>query len=72
MASLGLALSTFIFSNLLAAFGFSADQPLGIRLIGPAAGLAVAIGLLVFAKGYRLPDSVSLRAERNTGEARVL
>ena len=57
VASLGLALSTFVFSSLLGTFGFSAAQPLGLHVIGPAAGLAVAVGL-AFANGYRLPDQI--------------
>lgn len=61
VGSLGLALSTAIFAGVLATFGFSAEQPLGIRLVGPIAGLAVAVGLLVFARAYRLPDQVSAR-----------
>lgn len=56
--SLGLALATLVFSSVLGTFGFSAGEPLGIRLIGPVAGLAVAAGLLVFARWYRLPEQI--------------
>jgi GPH family glycoside/pentoside/hexuronide:cation symporter len=38
--------------------GGTADDPLGIRLVGPVAGLAVFVALLSF-RGYRLPDTVS-------------
>jgi len=58
IGKLGFALSTVLFSTLLGTFGFSAEEPLGIRLIGPAAGLAVLLGLVLFAWGYRLPDEV--------------
>jgi glycoside/pentoside/hexuronide:cation symporter, GPH family len=37
--------------------GDTADDPLGIRLAGPVAGLLVLAGFLVF-RGYRLPDEV--------------
>lgn len=37
--------------------GGSADDPLGVRLVGPAAGLIVLIGYLVF-RSYDLPDEV--------------
>lgn len=54
----GFALSTAIFGAVLATFGFSVDQPLGVRLVGPIAGLGVLLGLLLFAVGYRLPDRI--------------
>lgn len=38
--------------------GETADDPLGIRLVGPFAGAAAIIGFLLF-RGYRLPDSVT-------------
>jgi GPH family glycoside/pentoside/hexuronide:cation symporter len=38
--------------------GGTGDDPLGIRLVGPVAGLAVFVALLSF-RGYRLPDTVS-------------
>jgi len=38
--------------------GGTADDPLGIRLVGPVAGLAVFVALLSFRR-YRLPDTVS-------------
>lgn len=55
---LGFALSTLIFGVVLDTFGFSTAQPLGIRLIGPIAGLAVLVGLVIFTRGYRLPDRI--------------
>lgn len=52
------ALSSVIFGTILATFGATVEQPLGIRLIGPIAGLAAILGFLVFLKGYKLPDQV--------------
>ena len=51
------SLSTAILALLFLA-GETADDPLGIRLIGPVAGLAAVIGY-VFFFGYRLPDTVT-------------
>ena len=42
---------------LLLLFGRTAEDPLGIRLVGPAAGLFVFVGFLIF-RSYRLPDAV--------------
>ncbi len=42
---------------LLLMLGGTADNPLGIRLVGPVAGLAALVGFLTF-RGYRLPDTV--------------
>lgn len=38
--------------------GETVDNPLGIRLMGPVAGVASLVGFLFF-RGYRLPDSVT-------------
>ncbi len=46
-----------IFGGLLL-LGETADDPLGIRLMGPVAGAAALIGFMFF-RGYRLPDSVT-------------
>ncbi|MER3420529.1 MAG: hypothetical protein C4290_08420 [Chloroflexota bacterium] len=50
------ALHALILAGLLA-LGGTAENPLGLRLVGPVAGLSVLIGYLVF-RGYKLPDSV--------------
>jgi GPH family glycoside/pentoside/hexuronide:cation symporter len=42
---------------LLLQFGSTAEDPLGIRLVGPAAGLLVFVAWLLF-RSYRLPDQV--------------
>jgi glycoside/pentoside/hexuronide:cation symporter, GPH family len=55
---MGFAVSTVIFGALLSAFGFSAAQPLGVRLVGPVAGLGMLAGVILFARAYRLPDRV--------------
>lgn len=52
------ALSSLIFGTTLSFFGATINQPLGIRLIGPIAGLATLVGFLIFIKGYKLPDRI--------------
>lgn len=52
------ALSSVIFGTSLATFGATVENPLGIRLIGPIAGLAAILGFLVFIKWYKLPDQI--------------
>ncbi|MFN8556755.1 MAG: hypothetical protein U0531_05195 [Dehalococcoidia bacterium] len=42
----------------LPTLGGTPEDPAGIRLVGPVAGLMILAGFLVF-RGYRLPDSVS-------------
>ena len=46
--------------------GETADDPLGIRLAGPVAGLASFLGYLCF-RGYRLPDEVTAESVRAAG-----
>jgi GPH family glycoside/pentoside/hexuronide:cation symporter len=50
----------------LLTLGSSAENPLGIRLVGPVAGLASLIGYLTF-RGYRLPDTVTPETLRGAG-----
>ena len=66
---LALALSSLIFGVILGAFGNTAANPLGIRLIGPVAGVAVALGLLIFARGYSLPDQLKTAPIQATSAA---
>ncbi len=56
LQKVGLGLAAAIFALVLAVFGKSADDPLGIRLIGPVAGACALAGYAVFARGYRLTD----------------
>jgi len=56
------SLSTAMLAVLLLA-GETADDPLGIRLIGPVAGAAAFIGFIFF-RGYRLPDTVTAETVR--------
>jgi GPH family glycoside/pentoside/hexuronide:cation symporter len=51
------AMFPFILALLLLA-GSTPDNPLGIRLVGPVAGLSALLGFLAF-RGYTLPDTVS-------------
>lgn len=50
------ALHALILTGLLA-LGGTAENPLGLRLVGPVAGVSILIGYLVF-RGYKLPDTV--------------
>lgn len=59
LKKLAFALSTAVFALVLD-LGFTADNPLGIRLMGPVAAVAVLIGFVLFAWGYRLPDAVEV------------
>jgi len=52
------ALSSIIFGTTLSIFGSSVDHSLGIRLIGPIAGLATLFGFVIFVLWYKLPDEV--------------
>ena len=60
MAKVGFALSTVIFGVVLQMFGYSADAPLGIRLVGPVAGAGVLLGLMLFGRGYRVRERFDL------------
>jgi GPH family glycoside/pentoside/hexuronide:cation symporter len=51
------ALFPLILASLLV-LGSTADNPLGIRLVGPVAGLSALLGFLAF-RGYTLPDTVT-------------
>ncbi len=55
------ALSSLIFGTTLSVFGSTIDNPLGLRLIGPIAGIATILGCLIFIKGYKLPDEASTK-----------
>ncbi|MDY6876773.1 MAG: MFS transporter [Chloroflexota bacterium] len=56
------ALSTALFGFILGTFGYSGANPLGIRLMGPVAGLCVLVGWLIFRR-YTLPDQVGRPVE---------
>ena len=51
------ALFPLILASLLV-LGSTAANPLGVRLVGPVAGLSALLGFLAF-RGYTLPDSVT-------------
>ncbi len=50
------ALHALILAGLLA-LGSTAENPLGLRLVGPVAGFGILVGYLIF-RGYKLPDTV--------------
>lgn len=53
----GWAISAFLVAAVLPTFGFTAEYPLGIRLVGPIVGLLALIGFIGF-RPYRLPNKV--------------
>jgi GPH family glycoside/pentoside/hexuronide:cation symporter len=53
--------SLWVMTYLLARFGNSAEQPLGVLLVGPVAGAACLLSLLLFA---RYPERELLEAVR--------
>jgi glycoside/pentoside/hexuronide:cation symporter, GPH family len=53
------SLAAIAIGGLLGLFGGTAEDPWGVRLVGPAAGLVVLAGYLAFRRWYRLPDQVS-------------
>lgn len=50
----GIALGTFLFGGILEVFGSTAEDPLGLRLIGPLGGGLILVGYFIFSRGYRL------------------
>ena len=70
LQKMGLGLAAALFALLLALFGKSAGDPLGIRLVGPAAGLCALAGFAVFARGYRLTDEGRLIQQAGSNAAR--
>ena len=54
--------------TVLLLLGSTADNPIGIRLVGPVAGAATLIGYFVF-RGYWLPDSVNEESVRGHAAA---
>ena len=55
----GQAVATGLFAVLLAVFGATAENPMGIRLVGPVAGLLTFTGWLLFWYGYRIREAQS-------------
>ena len=61
--------ATSLFAPILALvllLGETADNPLGVRMVGPVAGAAALVGYLLF-RGYRLPDAVTAESVRQAG-----
>ncbi|MEX2160057.1 MAG: MFS transporter [Dehalococcoidia bacterium] len=70
LQKMGLGLAAALFALVLAVFGKSAGDPLGIRLIGPVAGMCALAGFAVFALGYRLTDEGRLIGQPGPKPAR--
>jgi GPH family glycoside/pentoside/hexuronide:cation symporter len=56
------AASAMLVGLLLDKFGYSADNPMGIRMVGPLVGFIALLGFLAFRK-YTLPDSAEAPGE---------
>ncbi|MDZ7729418.1 MAG: MFS transporter [Dehalococcoidia bacterium] len=56
LEKLGQALATGLFSVLLALFGATAAEPLGVRLIGPVSAVLMLVGWALFFAWYRVPE----------------
>ena len=67
--SLVVALHALILAGLLT-LGGTAENPLGIRLVGPVVGLSIALGYAFFRR-YRLPDVVTAETVAAPGAGRV-
>jgi Na+/melibiose symporter-like transporter len=52
--------------SLMLLLGDSADDPLGIRLVGPVAGFIAFFGFWLF-RGYRLPSTVTRETVQAAG-----
>lgn len=52
----GIALGTFLFGAMLETFGATAEEPTGLRLIGPVAGALILVGYAIFRRGYHLGE----------------
>ena len=65
MEKIAFSLFPLVLAGLLL-LGSSAENPLGIRLVGPVAGLISLLGYLTF-RGYRLPDTVTPETLRAAG-----
>ncbi len=70
----GLAAAAGVFALLLAVFGDTAEDSLGIRLVGPVAAAMVLAGLIVFVRYYRLsgrqPAGDSIRQDPRSARRR--
>jgi len=54
------AIASVIFGTTLSIFGATEQNSMGIRLIGPIAGITTFLGFFVFIKWYTLPDQVKI------------
>lgn len=63
MEKMAWAISAFLVSIVLPVFGFTVDNPFGIRLIGPIVGVISILGFIGFLF-YRLPDTIRGRSLR--------
>ena len=62
----GWAIASILVGYMLDIFGYSAENPLGIRLIGPIVGGIAFLGFLAF-RSYRLPDEIKGKHVKELG-----
>jgi Na+/melibiose symporter-like transporter len=55
----GIALGTLLFGGVLEMFGSTTEDLLGLRLIGPLAGLLILVGWFIFSRDYSLEDKAN-------------
>lgn len=69
LEKLGQAAASGMFAVLIAVFGATAEEPLGIRLVGPVAGLALVLGWWLLRRGYREPPAPLPEVPEVTGRS---
>jgi GPH family glycoside/pentoside/hexuronide:cation symporter len=57
-AGIGVSLSSLVIAPIFSRYGYTVEQPLGVRVVFLAAAILVALGAVVFL-GYRLGDTLS-------------
>ncbi len=57
-SGIGVSLSTLVIAPIFSRYGYTVEQPLGVRVVFLAAAILVALGAVVFL-GYRLGDTLS-------------
>jgi glycoside/pentoside/hexuronide:cation symporter, GPH family len=57
-AGIGMSLSSLIVPQIFQMYGYTATNPLGVRVVFLVAGMIIGLGALVL-RGYRLGDSIA-------------
>jgi glycoside/pentoside/hexuronide:cation symporter, GPH family len=64
-AGIGMSLSSLIVPQIFQIYGYTATNPLGVRVVFLAAAVIISLGALAL-RGYRLGDSVA-ETQANSG-----